>query len=161
MADPTPAGAGRAKPNKILQDFFAEVSKGFIEDTFKLRGKTWTIRTPTPDEEAWADKYVQPDSALSYVATQRISRLAVGIKAIDGTPLDGLYSYPDDMTVEIRKQLDADPDRKRYWLYGQLMASLASDVPPPVIKNLWEKYDALIGRQSKALEEAVATGPNS
>lgn len=161
MADPTPAGAGRAKPNKVLQDFFDEVSVGFIEDTFKLRGKKWTIRTPTPDEEAWADRYIQPDSALSYIATQRISRLAVGIKSIDDVPLADLYSYPDDMTAEVRKTLDGDPDRKRYWLYSQLMASLAADVPPPIIKKLWEKYDALMSRQSKALDEAIDTGPNS
>ena len=159
MADAS-AGAGRAKPNKILQDFFDDVKVGFIEDTFELRGKTWTIRTPTPDEESWADRYVQADTALAFVSTQRISRLAVAIKSINGVSIDGLYSYPDDMPTETRKLMDSDPDRKRYWLYGQLMASLASDVPPPVVKQLWDRYDALIDRQTKALSEVAEPGAN-
>jgi hypothetical protein len=161
MADLIPASAGRAKPNKVLKDFFEEVKVGFLEDTFTLRGHKWTMRTPTPDEEAWADRSIQSDTAASFVSSQRIARLSIAIKAIDGTPLESMYEYQDDMSSEDRKLLNEQPERKRYWLYAQLLTSLASDIPPPVIRELWEKYETLIKRQEKALSEAVEAGPNS
>ena len=159
MADPA-AGAGRAKPNKALKDFLDEVKVGFIEETFVVRGHKWLMRTPTPDEEAWADKYVQADSAMSFVSSQRISRLAISIKAIDGTPLEAMYDFPEDMDEDMRKAMK-EPERKRYWAYSQLMASLAADVPPPVLRELWDKYDSLVKRQDVALSKVVEAGPNS
>lgn len=160
MADNIAAGVGRAKPSKVLKDFFAEVKVGFLEETFELRGHKWTMRTPTPDEEAWADRFVQTDSTMSFMSTQRITRLAVVIKAIDGTLLDALFDYPDDMTAADKKVLE-EPDRKRYWLYAQLMASLSTDIPPQVLRELWEKYETLTKRQDEALKEATELGPNS
>jgi hypothetical protein len=159
MADVIAAGFGRAKPNKALKDFFEEVKVGFLEDTFELRGHTWTIRTPTQDEESWADKYVQADTAMSFVSTQRIARLAVAIKSIDGNSIESMYSVPDDMSADDRKLL-AQPERMRYWTYAQFMASLSTDVPPPVIRELWQKYEMLTERQDAALKKAVEAGPN-
>lgn len=159
MADEIAAGVGRAKPNKALKDFFAEVSVGFLEDTFELRGHKWTVRTPTPDEEAWADKYVQADTAMSFVSTQRLARLAVSIKSIDGNLLESMYDYPEDISSDDRKLL-TQPERKRYWVYAQFMASLSADVPPPVIRELWDKYEVLMKRQDEALKKAIETIPN-
>ena len=161
MADTVPASAVRAKPSKALKDFFAEVNVGFLEDVFELRGHKWTMRTPTPDEESWSDRYTQADTAMSFISSQRLARLSVAIKAIDNTPLENMYEYNDDMPAEDKKLLAAEPERKRYWTYAQLMASLAADIPPPVVRELWTKYELLLKRQEAALSGAIATGPNS
>jgi hypothetical protein len=160
MADTKPADL-RAKRHKLLADFTDEVKVGFIEDTYEVRGHKWLIRTPTEDETCWADRYIQSSSPIAFVSSRRAPKLAVGIKALDGVPTSELFQYPTDMEDSVRTALDQDKAQKQYWLYSQMLTYLVESVPTPVVEELYAKYEELVKRQYKALEEAARPGPNS
>jgi hypothetical protein len=160
MADTKPADL-RAKRHKLLADFTEEIRVGFIEDTFEVRGHQWLIRTPTEDEVTWADRFIQSSSPIAFVSSRRAPKLAVSIKAMDGVGVTDLFQYPSDMDEDVKAELERNRAQKQYWIYSQLMAYLIESVPSPVVEQLYAKYEELIKRQYKALEEAAKTDPNS
>jgi hypothetical protein len=155
MADKT-----KAKLHTALSRFKEEVKKGFIEKTVTISDTTFTLHTPTEDEEVWADTYTRPTTPLSYLSSRRAPRLSVAIKKVNGVAIDDLFTLEDGATDEEKDRLK-DPQAKRYWLYLQLMAFLASDVPPPVMEKIYSEYEDLLKERDTSLKAATDESPNS
>lgn len=159
MAD-VPNSDPRAKRHKVLDDFFAEVKKGSLSVVVEVQGAKFKLETPTEDDEVWADSFIRPSTTLSFFSSRRAPRLACAIREVNGVALSDLFTYPADMDKDTVARFDKDAVAKKYWLYSQLMWFLADSVPPPVIAELYGKYDELLKRRDAALSLAATADAN-
>lgn len=149
-----------APANKVWDDFLADVNKGFIEDTFTVHNHKFVMRTPSEDDEIWASTFVKANTPAAYQASRRVPALAIAIKSIDGVVTDKMFSYPDDMQENERKVYDTDTVQRHYWVCTQLMYKLAQ-LPPPVVGELFVKYEDLVRRRNEALTEGIKQTKNA
>ena len=150
----------KAKLHAALSRFKEEVKKGFIEKTVEISGTKFTLHTLNEDEEVWADTYTRPTSPMSYLSSRRAPRLSVAIKAVNDVPVAELFTAPDDLSDDEKEKLK-DSSTKRYWLYLQLMAFLAEDVPSSVVEKLYAEYETLLKERDESLDAAIKQSPNS
>lgn len=144
---------------KVLADFFKQVRNGFIEETVKVQGFEFVLATPTEDAETWADNFIKPNTPVAFLSSRRVPRLAVAIRSINGQLVDTMFEYPPSVNKQERERLDSNPEIKRYWVYSQLMNQL-SQLPPPVVAELYKHYADLLERRDKMLNEVASADPN-
>lgn len=151
----------RARLHPKLQKFLSDVKRGFLEKTYEVGGLSFKLRTPNDDAETWADTFIKQSTVLSYVSSRRSPRLACAIVEIDGTPVDKMFEKPEGMKDDDWDRLNSQPEQKRYWLWGQMLVLLSSDIPPPVVTKLYTSYEDLIQERDNALKDVFESGPNS
>jgi hypothetical protein len=150
----------KSKVHAALSKFKEEVKKGFLEKVVEIAGTKFTLQTPTEDEEVWSDTYTRPTSAISYMSSRRAPRLSVAIKKVNDIPISDIFT-PSDSTSDEEKEKLKEPETKRYWLYLQMMAFLAEEIPPPVVEKLYEAYEELLKERTSALDTVIGLSPNS
>lgn len=107
---------------KDLEDL---IFVGQLEETFKMFGKTWKIRTLTSEEQIEATA-----STAGYDNLARINALKIEILGYALTQIDNVELNDPEETVEFIKKL-----------------------PTTVVNSLFAKYEELQDRQDKVLEE--------
>jgi len=141
-----------AKRHKLLQDIDTQIGGMEIDDTFEVAGNKYRMSTLTSDEEVWADSYCNMSSEISAFSSLRVPRLAASIKAIDGTPVEELFEFSDEMEKADIEYHSASQYRKRYWVMNQLMLWLG-DRSSKLTKELWANYTKLVERRDESWDK--------
>jgi hypothetical protein len=141
------------KRHSVLQDLFTDLSKGNITDTFEVFGRKFTMHTLNEDEETWADTFIRTNTTAALISSRRAPRLAASISAIDNIPVSELFQYPDDMPMDLRKEIESNPIQKAFWIREQLLKYLNEVGNRSFIIDLYSKYEELIDRREAGLKE--------
>jgi hypothetical protein len=143
------------KLHPILAGLKQELALGYQEETYDLGGYKWTMRTLGETEEIWVSKFANADTVMALITSTRAARLAACIKQINGTPVDGMFEYPDDMAKAQRTALDTNPIDKHFWVMDQLLQFIIRSVPPPMIDALWGKWLEMSNKRTAEMEEKL------
>ena len=146
--------ASKKGRHKLLQDLSQELTRGFIEQSYDVWGRKWTLRTLNDGEESWSDKFVVVGSTTAMLSSRRAAKLAASIQAINDVPLDQLFVLPEDTEDErmIRSFIVSDPVRRRFWL-AEKMYEFLEEQPDELVKDLYAKYGELLDQRKKVLDD--------
>jgi hypothetical protein len=147
----------KAKRHSVLEVLRQELSLGFLERTFELKGHKFVLRSPTEDDEVWADAFVRSNTPMAMLTSRKAPRLATSIKSIDGVGTVDLFPLPDDMQKEVKAELQKSPVQYRYWLYDQMLMFLSEESSRPFINDLFDAYEKMENDRNEALKKL----PNS
>lgn len=141
--------------HKILQDLSAELTVGFLEDTFEFSGKQWTMRTLNDAEEVWSDKFIAGGSLVATMSSRRAIKIAVSIRNVDGIPIEQLFFFEKTEAGKSEQDfVEANPMRLRFW-YAEKMYEFLSEQPTQFIADLYIKYVELSNRQITVMKEVL------
>jgi hypothetical protein len=166
------ADAKRARALSVLDDLEAELSVGFLEDTFEVRGVLWRMRTLCDHERNWANRYVQSTNLNVIVTSIRAPTLAIGIRAI-GRVVDGervlapVEEFFQAQWAKTNQGLDANtqailasdnPHLKQYFFAEQLFGWLTTK-GPEFVYALWQQWETLEARRQEAEKAMGKSSP--
>lgn len=145
--------AENSKKHKVLQDLKREIQIGFIDQDFEVKGHKFKIKTLNEEEETWSDQFIQASgTTYSMIVSARAPKLAVAITHVDGVPVSELFDYPDEWTVEQKRELDANPLRKKFWLRTQMMTFL-QDLDRDTTVELFKAFKTLDDRRAEVIKQ--------
>lgn len=145
----------RLAARKLLLDLETELDQGYLEDTFEVSKVSWKMRLLADHERNWANRYIAQGSVHSIVSSVRAATLSIGIREINGMPLDLFFedlAADAKALAEIRAlAAETNPFSRQYWLAERLYAWL-SQRTPQFVDSLWAKWLELEGRRDRAEE---------
>lgn len=142
----------KAKRSAVLEALKSELKRGFIDKEVVVSGHKFKLHTLNEDEETWADSLTRSNNVMATFSSRRAPRLAAAISEIDGSKVEELFLYPDDMPPEIKKGFDENPVSKRYWLRDQMLYFLAEDSNRPFISELYDNFEKLEAERDEAIK---------
>jgi len=113
--------------HQVLRDLASDLEKGFIEDTFEVHGRRWTLRTLNDGEETWSDKFVAASNSVAIITTRRAAKLSVAIQAVNDVQLKDLFTLPESNFDEkkVKEYIESNSVRHRFWLAEQMYEYLS------------------------------------
>lgn len=145
----------RKDRHKVLQDLSTELNEGFLEETYEVAGRQWTMRTLNDAAEVWSDKFIASGSLIATVSSRRAIKLAASIMAINDVPIEQLFFFAETEAGRAEKEFVlANSIRERFW-YAEKMFEYLSEQPSQFIAELYMKYIELTNRQMKVMREVM------
>jgi hypothetical protein len=147
--EPIPA----AKRHKLLGIIDGELRGAHTKDTFEVLGHKYVLRTLDPVEEAWADSYVNGENFYQTARNRRAPYVAAALKAIDDTPVEELFTPPDDLPEMQRELIDSSEEFRATWLRDEVLKWLVSkDKHGPYVQMLYHCYLEVDTKRGEAFD---------
>jgi len=142
-------------PKRLLLDLKKELGGELLEDTFQVGEHTFTMRLLNEEETSWCYQYVNTGNVMAMGISLRMPTLAIGIRAIDGTPLMEYFSEDWNKLTEAERSALQEANRysQKYFIAGHMLDYLG-DCAPDMITKLWAEWEKLSKRRSDAQEQA-------
>jgi hypothetical protein len=140
------------KLDPILLDLATKIQAGFLQDTFVVEGKRWTLKTLNEEESTWRDLRTDMTTALALTTSRRAPTLAIATVAVDSKSTVDLFSGAwNDLDKDLRGliEMQHDGEGRRFWAAEQLLDYLRR-LTPSFLNQLQTVYTALIERQTNA-----------
>lgn len=134
--------------SKLLADLVSELDKGFIEETFEVKGHKFAIRLLTDGEVNWKNRFINAmDSSLALLSSRKAPTLAIAIRSIDDKSVVDVFA--EDLEGEALAQYGAKSAiEKKFWAAEQLFNWL-SNRPSDFTGELYAKYAELEERRGE------------
>lgn len=154
----------------ILDALAAELDQGFQEETFKVAGIHWKLRTLNDGETNWVNQFVITTSAPALFQSLKAPTLAMAIRAI-GKEVDGVLKMvpveeyfltewervsgtPDE---QVRRLLRSNNALSKQYFFAEKLLDFLIKRPSTgkdgsLVEQLWKCYAALSERRDQAQE---------
>lgn len=139
-------------PKSILLDIEKEVAGVLLSETFVVRNRKWTMKLLDEGETAWTFSLANVNSHVELALSVRLANLAVGIRFIDGIPIDKVF---EDRYVNM-DAVDREfkfKDKEPKYIFSQLMYEFLQNIDPDYIKELQAKWNELEKKREAAQAE--------
>lgn len=141
-----------AKRNSVLLKLNEQLNGMNLDKSVTVAGNDFYMTTLTSDESVWADSHTNMNTEISFLSSQRVPRIAASVKRVNGTPVEELFEFPEDMSEEDKKYHSQNQYRKRYWVMNQMLSFL-SEQSDPFVMELWEHYAGLVKKRDDSWDE--------
>ena len=134
-----------------LLDFQSEMKGKLLEDTFSVHDKKWTMKMLNEEEQMWSTSMMNTSTVITTALSGRLANLAIGIRAIDDKPVYEYFTDDWDELGEAEQTALVNMNRfaMKYFVAEHLHSVLA-EMPPEVITDLWNGWNALVERRAEA-----------
>ena len=140
-------------PGNILMDLDKELKGLLLEDTFEVLGHKYTLRLLSESETIWTFEFLNPSSTLSIAVASRLANLAIGLRAIDGYPVDEVFKDTFDFYSEDKKDSLLKAYEESQKVYATLVMDWLKQKPSEFVTELHECWQELQTRRYEAQEE--------
>lgn len=152
-----------AKRHALLDVISGELAGAHCEADFEVLGHKYRLRTLDPQEEAWADRYVDGQNFYQTAKNRRAPYVAAALVGVYGPDsetkeerlfrVDELFTPSDDMPDIQRALIDSNSEFYATWLRDEVLKWLvAKDKHGPYVQQLYARFLELEQMRNEALE---------
>ena len=140
--------------HKLLDIIDNELGGAHTAEDFKVLNHTYRLRSLDPEDEEWADANVKGDNFYQTARSRRAPYVAAALVAMDGVPVEKIFTPPADMPELQRKMYDEEPKFRKMWIAEQVLAWLMNPKKHgPFVQELYGHYLTLEEKRVEALRK--------
>lgn len=137
----------------VLLDIEQELQGLLLEETFEIFKHKYTLRLLSEEETIWTYGFLNPKSTISIAVASRLATLAIGLRAVDGSPIPDVFQDKYNVLPQEKKDDLHAEHKEPQFIYAAVVMEWLRKQPDVFINQMHDAWQKLELRRTKGQNE--------